>query len=683
MTTTLKIPTTPFGVMCTPEFLAAADGDEKKLPRVKMVAYTGGPMRVQGWGTVPVIISLAGLSIPANVPLRFAHDGYELVGHSENVRVDGAKLLLDGVISFETPRARSIVTAAANGFPWQASVGVAPDEVKYLEAGQTMDVNGMTHKGPVYVLTKGRLREVSIVDLGADPKTRTQIAAMATEANVDETENTPPAGGNANPNPNASGNGAGGATSTQNPPVRAGDTIDAILGDARAEQQRQERITSMVRAASTAPGADLDALGRLGKEAIAAKWTESQVELALLRAGRAHAPAIAQRSGAAPTSAVLAACMLMSCGVSHEKLVKDPDFGERTVDAAWKLSRGRMGMHQLFATALQACGIHVGHGGHQVFESLVAAAPMLAMQQARGFGEIQAGFSTVSLPGILGTVGNKLLLESFTNVATTYQEICQLSDFQNFLTYTQYRLTATGGFRRVGQDGELKHVALGEESYTNRVDTSGMLLTLTRQQIVNDDLNAFQQLFRIMGRDSALAIEEAVYDAFMESSDVIFTSARGNRLTSAALSLATLQAADAALQAQTNENGKPIYAMGSRLIVPPSLKALADSIYVSENIVSGSTTNQPQANTLRGRFKPVTSPFLSLTALAGASATTWYTACDPNMLPFLQAAFLQGKRQPTVETADATFNTLGVQMRGFFDFGIAVVDYRGANKNSA
>lgn len=689
MTTTLrKPPQMPFSLLCKPEFIAAAataEGEEKKLPRVKMVAYRGGPMRLAGWGPTPVIISLAGLVIPASVPLRFNHDGYELVGHSDSIKVEGTNLLLEGVISFETPRTRAIVTAAANGFPWQASVGVAPDftAVKFVEAGQTADVNGKTWKGPLYVVNKGWLREVSVLDLGADSGSKTQIAAMATETSMDETVDTAGAGSGGG----ANSGGAGAAVQT--PPVRAGETIDSIVGEAQAKQDRKDRITAMVRASCATPGVTremLDAFQRIGTEAINANWDDAQVELALIRAGRAApsigAPSIGSGNGA-PTDAVLAAALLMSCGVSHEKLVKDPDFGERTVQAAWTRSRGRMSLHQLIATALQASGAHVGHGGTQIFDALLANAPLLAMQRARGFGDIRAGFSTVSLAGILGTVGNKLLQDSFTDVESTYQEICQLADFSNFLTYTSYRLTASGGFQKIGPTGELKHANLGEQSATNRLETSGMMLTLDRQQIINDDLNAFAQLFKIMGRDSLIALEEATYDAFMESSDVIFTSARGNRNTSAALSLANLQIADAALMAQVNENGKPIYAMGSKLIVPPALKALADSIFVSEHIVSGNSTNQPQANTLRGRFKPVCSPFLSHTALAGASATTWYLACDPKKVPFLQAAFLQGKRQPTVETADAAFNTLGIQMRGFFDFGLAVNDYRGANKNTA
>lgn len=385
------------------------------------------------------------------------------------------------------------------------------------------------------------------------------------------------------------------------------------------------------------------------------------------------------------TSEVLACSALLACGVSHDMLADDPDFGEAVVEAAWRRSRGRMGLHELIAAALHANGVHVGHGGDAVFEALLASAPMLALQQSRAARDLHAGYSSVSLPGILGLVGNKLLLDSFTSVGTTWQDICQASDFNTFLTHTQYRLTASGGMRKVPKGGELKHVELGEESYTNRLETRGMTITLPREDIVNDDLGALQQLFRIIGRDSALALEEAVYDAFMESSDLVFTSGRGNRLTSSALSLATLQAADAALMAQTNENGKPIYAMGSLLVVPPALKATADQLYTSQNVQSGSTAalGQPDSNPMRGRMRPVVSPFLSLASLAGNSATTWYLLTNPAMVPFLQAAFLQGRRAPTVETADAQFNTLGISMRGYFDFGVAVVDYRGAVKATA
>jgi hypothetical protein len=46
----------------------------------------------------------------------------------------------------------------------------------------------------------------------------------------------------------------------------------------------------------------------------------------------------------------------------------------------------------------------------------------------------------------------------------------------------------------------------------------------------------------------------------------------------------------------------------------------------------------------------------------------------------IEVAFLNGQEAPTIETADADFNVLGVQMRGYHDFGVALQDPRAAIK---
>jgi hypothetical protein len=64
----------------------------------------------------------------------------------------------------------------------------------------------------------------------------------------------------------------------------------------------------------------------------------------------------------------------------------------------------------------------------------------------------------------------------------------------------------------------------------------------------------------------------------------------------------------------------------------------------------------------------------------GNSAKAWYLMTDPNDLPLIEVAFLNGQEAPTIETADADFNVLGVQMRGYHDFGVALQDPRAAIK---
>ena len=50
---------------------------------------------------------------------------------------------------------------------------------------------------------------------------------------------------------------------------------------------------------------------------------------------------------------------------------------------------------------------------------------------------------------------------------------------------------------------------------------------------------------------------------------------------------------------------------------------------------------------------------------------------DPMELPVIAIAALFGNVMPTVDTAEADFNVLGVQMRGYSDVGVNQQEYRG------
>jgi hypothetical protein len=75
--------TPPLELNCAMEWepIAAAEG-QPTLPRFRMVAYTGSPMRVSGW-RYPLVVDLAGLSIPSQArPIRLG------VGHTDSIRVE-------------------------------------------------------------------------------------------------------------------------------------------------------------------------------------------------------------------------------------------------------------------------------------------------------------------------------------------------------------------------------------------------------------------------------------------------------------------------------------------------------------------------------------------------------------------------------------------------------------------
>jgi hypothetical protein len=131
---------------------AAAVGDGvAALRRFDMIAYTGGPMLLEGFDR-PVIVDLAGMTVPSpRRPVLRDHLAFRIVGHTDDIRVGSTDLAVAGVISGTGPHVDEIVHLADNGFPWQCSIGASAEQVEFVGDGQTVEVNGQTFTGPVYV----------------------------------------------------------------------------------------------------------------------------------------------------------------------------------------------------------------------------------------------------------------------------------------------------------------------------------------------------------------------------------------------------------------------------------------------------------------------------------------------------------------------------------------------------
>ena len=148
------------------EWLQAVAGDASRTPRFAMSGYTGGELR-QAWSREPVVIDLAGMQIPDVVPIVAEHDyRIESVLGQGTARVDGGGLAVDGAILADTDTARQVVALGDAGYRWQASVGADVFDHEVVPAGQTATVNGRAFDGPVRVVKRSLLRELSFVPSG-------------------------------------------------------------------------------------------------------------------------------------------------------------------------------------------------------------------------------------------------------------------------------------------------------------------------------------------------------------------------------------------------------------------------------------------------------------------------------------------------------------------------------------
>jgi len=295
-----------------------------------------------------------------------------------------------------------------------------------------------------------------------------------------------------------------------------------------------------------------------------------------------------------------------------------------------------------------------------------------------------AGFSGIDVSGILSSSANKIVSEGFSNGPQTWREVARPRTVTDFKSVTAYRLTADLEYDELGPTGEIQHGTLGEESYSMQAKTYAKMLTLTRNDIINDDLGAFDDLRTRLGLGAAIKMSKVFWTLWINNSS-FFTTARGNLSegVDTAIGITGLSAASTLLRKMRGPDGNLLGLEPDRLIVPPELELVARQLFVSQEMRNTeSDTEYAVANPYLNRFKPVVVPELSDDSYTGYSESAWYLLANPAVLATAVMCFLNGVQSPTIESADADFNTLGVQMRGYHDFGVAMSEYRAGVKST-
>lgn len=670
---------------CAPAWVEAIAGADGKpvLPRFSMVAYTGGPMRLAGWRHA-VIVDLAGLAIPTqNRPIRLGHDAAHGVGHTDSIRVEGGKLIASGVVSRDTAAAREVVASSRNGFPWQASIGASVEEHEFVCEGHAVLVNGQAFQGPVNVVRRSHLGEISFVDLGADGNTSALVTASTPEpvltgdmsvtttpAAVSTTDTPTPADAavrtTTTPSTTAANTPAPAVQTAIPTPtpiqVAAQSSVQAAAGVAEiraAALAERERISAVRRLCAGAPG-DLET------RAIRDGWDPTRCELEVLRANRPTAPAVHVRDQTITASVLEAACLLAA------KMTNiDEHCQEAALEAASRRFRGGIGLQELLLEAAWSNG-YTGRLFRDPREVLRAAfAP-----------SVQAGLSTIDVGGILSNVANKFLLEGFSVVEQTWRHIASVSPVTDFKAITRYRLIGKDQYEKVAPGGEIKHGSLGESKFQNQADTYGLMLSIDRRDLINDDLGAITTVPRKLGRGSGLKINDVFWTTFLNHA-TFFTAANKNLLVGAdtALTIDGLTKAETAFLEQVDPDGKPLGVSPAIVLVPPALSALGSQLFKSLELRDTTPGAKfPVANPHQGKFRVEVSRYLSNSQYPGNSTKTWYLLADPADLPLIEVVFLNGNESPVIETAEADFSVLGIQMRGYHDFGVALQEPRAGLK---
>jgi hypothetical protein len=287
--------------------------------------------------------------------------------------------------------------------------------------------------------------------------------------------------------------------------------------------------------------------------------------------------------------------------------------------------------------------------------------------------------STSDFPEILSAVTNKTLRQAYDAYPRTFALFCRQVLATDFKSMHRVQLGEAPQLLEVGESGEFKRGTLGESKESYKVKTYGRVVAITRQVLINDDLDAFTRIPAMYGNSIAQLESDVVWGiitanpAMADGNPLFHTTHKNLAGTGAALDVASVGAARAAMALQTGLDKKTVLNIRPAfLIVPAALELKAEQLVAQNLVPADSAKVVPQS--IR-TLSPISEPRLD-----AASATSWYLAASANQIDTIEYAYLEGQQGAYIETRNG-FDVDGVEIKCRLDFGAKAIDWRGLYKN--
>jgi len=290
----------------------------------------------------------------------------------------------------------------------------------------------------------------------------------------------------------------------------------------------------------------------------------------------------------------------------------------------------------------------------------------------------EADTTTASFSYLLGTSMNKRLLKDYQASPAEWMRFCNIVPIRDFKQQSRVRLGAFGSLPIVAEDSAYTAVTMTDSAATYVPQKRGNLVTVSREVIVNDDLQAIKQIPTKLAVAAAYTLAEFVYgflsgNPTIYDGSLLFTSgAPHSNLGASALSTAALQGGVTAMREQTNYAGKRLGLRPRFLVVPAELEWTSMVITKSAG-APGSNNND--INPMLGYVTPIVSPQLS-------STTQWFLVADPREVDTVEIGFVGGQVNPALFIQDSpllglNFSQDAISYKVRQEYGGCVTDYRG------
>jgi ATP-dependent protease ClpP protease subunit len=277
-------------------------------------------------------------------------------------------------------------------------------------------------------------------------------------------------------------------------------------------------------------------------------------------------------------------------------------------------------------------------------------------------------------PLLLQNVADKAMLKGYEEADETFQKWTSKGVLGDFKPGKRVDLNTFPTLAKIQDGGEYTYATVGDRGETVQLATYGKKFSITRQTIINDDLDAFSKIPRRMGRAAIRTIGDLVYailtsNPAMRDNVALFHATHKNLMAGSGISTGSVDAMRVLMGRQTDGNAVLNIRL-AQLLVPLALEGTASVVRDSEFEVGAAAKNNTTPNFVRGTFEVISDARLDV-----ASATGWYGTANSNTTDTVEVSYLDGVETPTLEQQDG-WNVDGVEFKVRMDAGVAPLDFR-------
>jgi hypothetical protein len=356
----------------------------------------------------------------------------------------------------------------------------------------------------------------------------------------------------------------------------------------------------------------------------------------------------------------------------------DRAFGDAM--AAALLHRHDPGRHTLAAGARDFRGHSLLDLARMSLERRgVSTAGMGRMEIAGMALNTRAGLhSTSDFPFILANVANKTLRAAYEGTPRTFVAWARQATITDFKQVSRVQLGGAPNLQLVPESGEFSYGTIGEGREVYALLTYGRIVGVTRQAIVNDDLDAFTRVPAAFGAAAADLESDIVYSILtgnpnMSDGVALFHATHGNLGTAGAINETSLAEAYRLFGAQRGLEGRQISVLPRFIITPPG----ARGVEARKNVTATTPNAVAGVNAFANRLEVVEEARL----LPPSGADPWFLAADPARIDTVEYAYLEGQQGVATEVRQG-FEVDGIEIKARHDFAAKAIDWRGLFRNA-